>query len=403
MAITPTVLAVSLIMRSLTATNIAGETPMNSEVEKTRYAKWERGLPASIDYFPIAVWLQNPKNAERYKSIGVNLYVGLWKGPTEEQLEILASAGMPVICFQNETGLRHINDPIIVGWMHDDEPDNAQLIVDPDTGQRRYGGPVPPQDVVDDYERMRKRDPSRPILLNLGQGVANDEWHGRGPGAHINDYLTYVKGADIVSYDVYPVVGIDKADGENYLWYVAKGVSRLVQWTAGEKIIWNCIECTHISNETKKPTPHQVKAEVWMSIIHGSTGIIWFVHEFKPKFNEHALLDDPEMSSAVASINRQIHQLAPVINSPSVNDIVKVYSSEPNVPVAIMTKRCQGDIYIFSVCMRNCPIRARFEIRDVSDDLKAEVLGEDRAIDIKDGKFEDQFDAYDVHIYRIDL
>ena len=44
-----------------------------------------------------------------------------------------------------------------------------------------------------------------------------------------------------------------------------------------------------------KATPHQVKAEVWMSLVHGSRGLIYFVHQFKPRFNEHALLDDPEM------------------------------------------------------------------------------------------------------------
>src|ERR1044071_3172543 len=34
------------------------------------------------DRFPIAVWLQSPSNAARYQAAGVNLYVGLWKGPT---------------------------------------------------------------------------------------------------------------------------------------------------------------------------------------------------------------------------------------------------------------------------------------------------------------------------------
>ena len=54
-----------------------------------------------------------------------------------------------------------------------------------------------------------------------------------------------------------------------------------------------------------------------MSLVHGSRGLIYFVHQFKPKFNEHALLDDPEMLAAVTAINRQIRELAPVLNSPS--------------------------------------------------------------------------------------
>jgi hypothetical protein len=377
------------------------EVTMSVDSSKTAFSQWKNGLPSDPNYFPIAVWLQSPRNASRFKSAGINLYVGLWNGPTDEQLKTLTQAGMPVICSQTKIGLAHKDDPIIVGWMHGDEPDNAQLVRDPATGKESYGGPVPPQNIVDDYGRIRSLDPTRPVLLNLGQGVANDQWVGRGSGAHLSDYLTYVKGGDIISYDVYPVVGIDKPDGENYLWYVAKGVSRLMEWTEGKKIIWSCIECTHIGEETKKATPHQVRAEVWMSIIQGSRGLVWFVHEWKPKFNESALLDDPEMLPAVTKINNQIHELAPVINSPSINDLVTVKSSDPDVPVAIMVKKYNGLTYIFSVGMRNKPTTASFEIKGLSQKSNAKVLWEDRTVSIENSKFSDEFKPYDVRIYTI--
>jgi hypothetical protein len=51
-----------------------------------------------------------------------------------------------VICAQNEVGLAHKNDPIIVGWMHDDEPDNAQPVTDPATGKTTYGPPCTAED-----------------------------------------------------------------------------------------------------------------------------------------------------------------------------------------------------------------------------------------------------------------
>ena len=41
-------------------------------------------------------------------------------------------------------------------------------------------------------------------------------------GAKQEDYFTYVKGGDIVSFDVYPVAGIDKPNGADYLWKTAK-------------------------------------------------------------------------------------------------------------------------------------------------------------------------------------
>ncbi len=369
------------------------------------YAHWRFGPSKDPRFFPIGVWLQHPRNAKRYKAAGFNLYVGLWKGPTEEQLALLREAGMPVICEQNEVGLKHRNDPIIVGWMHQDEPDNAQLISeDPTTGRKVYGGPVPPIEIVKRYQRMKANDPDRPVLLNLGQGVANDLWIGRGVGAHPDDYFTYVKGCDIVSFDVYPVAGLND---ENLLWYVAKGVARLVFWvnwnwsTDGEKIVWHFVECTRISNLERKPMPHHVRAEVWMGLIHGSRGVCYFVHQFRPSFVEAALLEDAEMLAAVTAINRQIHELAPVLNSPTIKEAVEVTSQNHEVPVHCMVKRYQGATYLFAVAMRNAPTKAVFHLRGLPDRATAEVLGEDRRLAVIKGRLEDTFQPYEVHLYRI--
>ena len=114
------------------------------------------------------------------------------------------------------------------------------------------------------------------MLLNLGQGVAWDGWYGRGVRTnHPEDYAEYIKGCDIASFDIYPVAH-DNPQVKGKLDFVARGVERLVKWTGGRKIVWNCIECTRIESHTKA-TPKQVKAEVWMSLVHGSQGIVYFV------------------------------------------------------------------------------------------------------------------------------
>src|SRR5438105_879758 len=64
-------------------------------------------------FFPIAVWLQNPGQASRYRDIGINVYVGLWRGPTDEQLAELKKHGMRVVCARDAMGLRHKDDPTI--------------------------------------------------------------------------------------------------------------------------------------------------------------------------------------------------------------------------------------------------------------------------------------------------
>lgn len=319
------------------------------------YARWTRGPSPDPAFFPIAVWLQNPAKAQRYLEAGFNTYVGLWKGPTEEQLATLKAAGMKVICHLNDVGRQHLDDPTIVGWMHGDEPDNAQPA--PGGG---WGPPIPPASIVRDYERLRAADPSRPVLLNLGQGVAWDGWYGRGVRTnHPEDYPEYVRGADIVSFDIYPVTH-DSPAVRGRLDFVARGVERLVGWNDG-RIIWNCIECTRINSKSAKPTPTQVRSLVWLSLIHGSRGLIYFVHEWQPKFNESALLDDAEMLAAVTELNRQIARLAPVLNSPSLPpELVTVTSPDGGGRIVIMVKPAPDGAWLFAVETLGRAAKARF-------------------------------------------
>jgi hypothetical protein len=304
---------------------------------------------------------------------------------------------MKLICDQNEVGLRHLDDPTIIGWMHGDEPDNAQSL----GAGKGYGPPVPPSTIIADYQRMRQADPTRPVMLNLGQAVAWDNWIGRGVRRnHPEDYPEYVKGGDIISFDIYPAAH-PSAEVSGKLWYVARGVERLAQWTGGRKILWNCIECTRIQNPDRKATPHQVRAEVWMSIIHGSRGLIYFIHEWQPRFNESALLDDPEMLAAVSALNRQVARLAPVLHSPPIQDGVSVLSSNAQVPVAAAVWQKDQARYVAAVGMRDGETMATFRLKDLKGERVVEVLDEARTLRSMDGVFEDAFSPWTVHIYSI--
>ncbi len=380
----------------------------NTSAKAHGYAKWQNGPGKDAKFFPIAVWLQDPRNAPKYQALGVNLYVALWKGPTAGQIAELKRHHMPVICDQNEYALKHLDEKIIVGWMHGDEPDNAQSL-----GQGKgYGPPIPPEKILQDYRKIRTNDPTRPVMLNLGQGVAWDGWYGRGVRTnHPEDYAQYVRGGDIVSFDIYPAVH-DKPAVAGKLWYVARGVERLRGWAGGNRIVWNCIECTRISNTKSKPTPQQVKAEVWMSIIHGSQGIVYFCHQFQPRFIEAGLLADEEMARAVGAINREVLGLAEVINSPSVPKAATVTVSPAEVSqemarflasegIAISMKKHQGAAYLFAVRMEASPAKGKFQLTGMSGKSVVRVIGENRTIRLHDGRFEDDFGPYAVHLYQV--
>ncbi len=350
------------------------------------------------DFFPIGVWLQGPHNAERYKAIGINTYVGLWDGPTAEQLASLKKVGLFVVADQNDVALASPDNDIIVAWMQQDEPDNAQ----PLPLNLGYGQPVPPGEVVARYEAMKARDATRPIFMNLGQGVAWDGWHGRGSrSGHQEDYPLYLRGADIVSFDIYPAVHWS-AEVAGRLEMVAHGVERLRGWAAPGQIVWNCIEASRIGNLERKPTPHEIRAEVWMSLIHGSRGLIYFVHQFEPNFVEASLLEDDELSAAVAAINEQVRDLAPVLNSPTVEGAVETGTDPASAPIAVMAKSHEGALYVFAVAMNDRPASATFTLAGKGP-TSAKTLGEERSIEIStEGSFTDSFEPYGVHLYRIE-
>jgi hypothetical protein len=234
-------------------------------------------------------------------------------------------------------------------------------------------------------------------LLNLGQAVAWDNYIGRGVRRnHPEDYPEYIRGGDIISFDIYPVVH-DSKEIAGHLEYVARGLERLRQWSGGERVIWNCIECTPIGNPNACATPEQIRAEVWMSIIHGSRGLIYFVHQFKPTFKEAALLEEPEILAAVTRINAEVQSLAPVINKPVLRTDAVVESTS-KVPVATMFRELNGTNYLFAVCMRNERTTTTFNLPSPQHG-EIEVLGEARSIPAG-SNFEEKFEPYAVHLYR---
>lgn len=349
--------------------------------------------------FPIAVWLQAPSNAERYKALGINTYVGLWRGPTAEQIEALEKAGMRIICDPSERALREFKDrKSIVAWMHGDEPDNAQALPD----GKGYGPPIAPDRIVENYRKIKQADPSRPVLLNLGQGVAWDGWHGRGVRSrHPEDYPLYLEGCDIASFDIYPA-SHDKAEVAGKLEFVPRGVDRLHEWTEGKKPVWCCIETTRISNVERAPTPDEVRSEVWMALIHGADGLIYFCHQFKPRFIEAGFLADEGMTRAIGALNQQIHELTPVLRAPELpeSERAKVESSNPSVPIDSMSRRVGEAFYVFAVAARQGETTGKFVVTGLESG-RVEVLGEGRALEARQGTWSDSFGRYQVHLYRV--
>lgn len=350
------------------------------------YVPWPR-YPADPGYFPLGVWMQNPLNAERFAAVGVNHYVGLWQGPTDEQLATARAVGMPVVCEQNGVWRANLDDANIRGWLQADGPDNAQE--QPDGS---YGPCIEPAVTRARYVAMVAADASRPVTLLLGQGVATPDWEGRGDcTGRTRDYPEYAKSADILVNYTYPLAN------QHPLELVATGVEKLNQYSGWQKPVIADIEASSI-NGLPRPTPHQLRAEVWMSLIQGAAGIQYFCHRMTP-LNETDCLDDADTADALTRLNREITQLAPVLNSQSY--ALTPNTSNPGVPVRAVLKRLGTERYVFAAGMANGAATATFTLDGIGHGAQVEVIGEGRSIAAGDGTFEDAFVPYDVHLYRV--
>jgi len=138
-----------------------------------------------------------------------------------------------------------------------------------------------------------------------------------------------------------------------------------------------------------------------MALIRGARGLIYFVHQFKPAFREAALLDDPEMLAAVTDLNREIRELVPALNGPTIENRLTVQSSDSPERVAALVKRYGDTVYIFAVNLLNHPASATFTLRQMDSSTEAEVLAESRRVPIHGEQFADEFASYAVHLYRI--
>ncbi|MBO7743686.1 DUF4082 domain-containing protein [Paenibacillus sp. MWE-103] len=346
------------------------------------------------NFYPVGVWQQSASNAMAYRNIGINMYVGPSSGLTDANYRLYDAAHMKLILGQDATDRKFWPDSMIYAWMQSDEPDNAQS-----DGSGGYGPPIQPDAVVQNYNRWKAADPTRPVFLNLGQGVAWKDWYGRGTDTGKQElYPEYAKGADIVSFDIYPVNSTD-APVAGKLHLVAEGVSNLKTWTEGRKPVWTVIETSNYNGvEGHTPTPEQVRSEVWMAIIQGASGLEYFTHSFNPTFIEATPLQDETMKAALAKLNRQIRSLAPVINSGSIAQGVSVTAANSAARIDSVAKEHNGDLYVFASGASSEDTKATIH---VPYGKTVEVIGENRSLAVKNGAFADSFAGYGVHLYRI--
>ena len=366
------------------------------------FANWPLGPRCDIDYFYIGTWDQSPWNAGPFKGIGFTNWTALYDGTVEIDpgdgplLPLLRAYNIPTFGDQASglqtvgtdpmTGVsyaaeaaEHLIDPIIVGWIQEDEPDNAQGPVNgsyvdcvppspayyyptcpggcssADTGAP---GTIPGPSITTLYAQFESADPNRPVYLGLGQGTGypntGTDYNGRGSpcattsiGRGLNDYPVYQLGGDILDADDYP------ENDAHPIWWLGRKADRFRFWSGYGKAVYDDLEMNNIDDVgSVSVTPAVIDGEFWEDVVHGVHGVVWFTHQFSPVFEEASAFA-PEHAAAEAQMaadDIQVLALARVLNQPSVSNgmLSAVTSSNTYAGINYLMKRYGGFTFLLT-------------------------------------------------------
>ncbi len=369
-------------------------------------------------FLPIMSWAQNPRSYGMLRGLAFNSFCG---ASGKEAADAARAAGGYVIP-GFEAAL--IDDPYVLAWIHGDEPDmprRQEQAATPDQIEGQGGTPSrafrPKRsvaEVTEHYRTIKQADPSRPVLVTFtGHFFSKIRSHYTA-AQQAALYPQYVKAADVVGFDIYPIYGHGRP---GWLNHPGDAVAELTEM-AGPRPVYAWIETAKGSRwmtYEKQPDvlPKHTRFEVWSALINGATAIGYFTHAWRPSFKEFAPTDD--MRAELLRLNSQMTRLAPAILAPPAETAITMTMSN-DLPCQFKATVHDGALYLFAQ-IRDLgpeadkagqfdPIHPRggtatFTVAGLADGTTIEVIDEDRTLTAADGGFTDTFEPLAEHIYRI--
>jgi len=373
------------------------------------YSQFTHPLAASGDsnYFPIGTWSQydfTQAHLNQDKAVGFNTLVG--NGgccPTAGEQANLDASGMRVLN-GNDYASTAANSTSHRGWVLDDEVDGRFGLPQGFTVMQQDNAATP------NDGRMRYANYTKNVLI----------WYSDADAARFVNEFQQVVSSDFYWFtDPYQVPTMEAPD-----WFPEAGqtistpqirraanygyqVDRMRQLDALDgkrQPIWAVVEegwpFTQTAAEGARAiTPPEMRAAVWQSLIAGARGVIYFGYSFGGSCPTQYIDRDTSgcytaIQQMLTSVNAQITQLAPVLNSPTITSGIS--SSGGVRSMGKLTS--SGQVYIFAGATTGAS-SATFTVPNGSI---ATVVGENRSIPITGGTFTDSFaDKNAVHIYKV--
>jgi hypothetical protein len=174
--------------------------------------------------------------------------------------------------------------------------------------------------------------------------------------------------------------------------------------TISKKPLWIAIQSyQHPAKDARFPTPVEYRCMAYLSIINGVKGL-WFYtgsgqRDFQGK--PSGLLNKPEEGhwDYVQKLVSELHEFSPIIMAPQASSKPKV--SPPDAPIEFTTRESNGTFYVIAANKSVHPQTVRVASPAFAS-KHAQVLYETHSATIEGDSLKDEFDAFGVHIYKIE-
>jgi hypothetical protein len=331
--------------------------------------------------FIIGVWGQRGGSSWKWKQRGLNTMVAAetmgGRVTVESWDEEVTQNGMFMIRQPTSNADYDLKQKNLIAWLAPDEPDVHHT--DPDETQRFY-------------ERMKKIAPDKPVFMNFSGGhvvgYQDRQWK--------HPYAAWVKGADWISNDIYPVTGWNLPER---LGLLGQAIDNLEYYAPG-KPQFSFIEASNqrlswVPN-SRSASPGEFRAMIWNAVIHGARGIIYFPQTFNPKF-EYEMIP-PKIERQMKIENARLNALSRMLLA---RIEPKGYGFEAEGVEG--TWRVVGDKKYFIALNRKGKAKqgVHMKLAGVADGT-AKVMFEDRTVPIKNGEIVDDFAGFESRVYVVD-
>lgn len=358
------------------------------------YGEFEFGLPTSPNFFPIAVWDEDPAQtgdvpapygdlADAFKAMGVNVFVGLYDWPQtfgsdsdgvpgQDELAAACRDHMYVIGGGDPTSPLAADSVASVLAVVAKEPSCAKYLVGYQIGDE----PSCTVNVPDQVSVIRSEDPTRMVYENESSWTAYLPANLEGSAQCFAQAKANLAATDVASSDNYAITSPWMRDCRepDCLWIYGRNTLEVRSVVGPYKPVWMFVEtgtdnlgqpeqngsicsattnlCEPYGNEYRA-TPAQVDSAAWLTLIEGANGLEWFCHDTIASDycaggggnGETTQGSDRAIPANLSFIDHTVESFAPELNSPTVHGAR--IASLNDVPIASMVKTVNGVTYLF--------------------------------------------------------